>query len=73
MKTGLAWCNFAHAHGLKCHIGRMGTENKARAAFRWGVDSIDSALPLWSENNLKRFLRGFKPALSGQLFGAEVP
>lgn len=73
MKTGLAWCRFAHAHGRKCHIGRMGTENRVRAALRWGVDSIDSSLPLWAEANMRRFLRGFKPALSGDLFGAEVP
>lgn len=59
MKTGEAWTEFAHSRGLPCHIGRMGTEKKVRAAIRWGVDSIDSALPLWAEANLRRFLAGF--------------
>lgn len=72
LKTGKAWVDFAHRYGRKCHIGRMGTEKKVRAALRWGADSIDSALPLWSANNLKRFLRGFKPESNGNLFGAEV-
>lgn len=72
LRTARAWCDFAHENGRSCHIGRMGTEKKVRAAIRWGADSIDSSLPLWSANNLRRFLRGFEPTLSGDLFGAEV-
>lgn len=60
-RTAEDWVRFAHAHGLRCHIGRMGTEKKARAALRWGADSIDSCTPLWSETNLRNFLRGFEP------------
>jgi len=68
LKTARDWTDFAHLNGRKCHIGRMGTEKKVRAALRWGVDSIDSCLPLWSQGNLERFLRGFRP--TGQL---EIP
>lgn len=72
LKTCRAWVAFARSRGLKCHAGRFGTESRVRAAIRWGVDSIDSCLPLWSRENLARFLRGFKPSLNGDLFGAEV-
>jgi hypothetical protein len=68
LKTGRAWTDFAHEHGRKCHIGRMGTEDRVRAALRWGVDSIDSCLPLWSAENLARFLRGFNPELTAEMF-----
>lgn len=60
LRTAPAWIQVAHRLGKRCHIGRMGTEKKVRAALRWGADSIDSCLPLWSEDNLKRFLRGFE-------------
>lgn len=72
LRTAKRWCDFAHELGRKCHIGRMGTTKKVRAALRWGADSIDSSLPLWSAENLESFLRGFKPESNGQLFGAEV-
>lgn len=68
MKTGEAWTHFAHRNGLPCHMGRMGTREKVRAAIRWDVDSIDSALPLWAEANLQRFLSGFTPPTTGDLF-----
>lgn len=71
LKTAPGWVGFAHARGLKLHVGRMGTTNRVRAAIRWGVDSIDSCLPLWSEGNLERFKRGFTPAQSRELFGDE--
>jgi hypothetical protein len=61
LKTARDWIELAHDYGRKCHIGRMGTETKVRAALRWGADSIDSSLPLWSADNLARFLRGFRP------------
>lgn len=60
LKTARDWIDFAHGIGRPCHIGRMGTEKKVRAALRWGADSIDSSLPLWSAGNLQRFLRGFE-------------
>lgn len=59
LRTSPQWVDFAHLHGKRCHIGRMGTEERVRAARRWGADSIDSALPLWSAENLARFLKGF--------------
>lgn len=55
VKTAASWVRFAHAGGRPCHIGRAGTERHAAWARRIGADSIDSALPLWSEANLARF------------------
>lgn len=57
--TGGAWVTTAHALGMPCHIGRVGTPDRVRWARRIGADSIDSCLPLWSEENLQRFLSGF--------------
>jgi len=71
LRTGERWCEFAHLHGMPCHIGRMGTEARVRAAKRWGADSIDSCLPLWSEDNLQRFLAGFRCSQQ-TLWGDEV-
>lgn len=59
--TGEAWVRAAHDLGLACHIGRCGNANRVRWARRIGADSIDSALPLWSEDNLGRFLRALNP------------
>lgn len=61
LKTARDWVDFAHINQRKCHIGRMGTTGRVRAALRWGADSIDSCLPLFSQGNLERFLRGFRP------------
>lgn len=72
LRTFRRWTEFAHEHGRKCHVGRFGTEARVRAAIEAGVDSIDSCLPLWSRENLQRFLRGLNPSLNGELFGAEV-
>lgn len=68
LRTGRQWTEFAHLHARKCHIGRMGTTARVRAARRWGADSIDSSLPLWSRQNLARFLAGFRDAGTGDLF-----
>lgn len=40
--TSKKWVEFAHAHNLKCHIGRCGTLDKMQYAFEIGADSIDS-------------------------------
>lgn len=68
--TSAAWVVFAHAHGKPCHIGRTGTRRKAAWAKRIDVDSIDSCFPLWSTQNLEKFLcavvedhPGFQPEL----------
>lgn len=62
VRTGGAWVALAHALGMKCHIGRVGTEKRVQWAIRIGADSIDSCLPLWGEGNLRRFLAGLSPA-----------
>lgn len=71
MLTAPQWVQFAHLHGKPCHIGRMGTRQKVRAARRWGADSIDSCTPLWSEANLARFVAGFSDPLDDLLGGDE--
>lgn len=68
LKTGAQWVQFAHELGLRCHIGRVGTERRVRWARRIGADSIDSSLPLWSEGNFRRFLKGFENSACGDLF-----
>lgn len=68
LKTGAQWVQLAHELGLRCHIGRVGTERRVRWARRIGADSIDSALPLFSEGNFRRFLRGFEDERNGCLF-----
>jgi hypothetical protein len=69
IRTGAAWVRLAHSQGLPCHIGRVGTEDRAAWARRIGADSIDSSLPLFSEDNLNRFLRGLlEDRPQGELF-----
>lgn len=69
LRTARAWADFAHARGRKLHIGRVGTEKKVRWALRIGADSVDSCLPLWSAENLARFLKGFMPEVNCELPG----
>ena len=68
LKTGAQWVSLAHELGLRCHIGRVGTERRVRWARRIGADSIDSSLPLFSEGNFRRFLNGFSEPLTMELF-----
>lgn len=56
IRTGAQWVALAHRFGRPCHIGRVGTPKRVAWAKRIGADSIDSCLPLWSEENLQRFL-----------------
>lgn len=60
--TGARWVQLAHAHGRRCHVGRVGTPRRAAWALRIGADSIDSCFPLWSRTNLAEFVA----ALRGQ-------
>jgi hypothetical protein len=46
----------AHAHGARCHIGRVGTPRLVAQARRVGADSIDSAYPLWCTEHLDEFV-----------------
>jgi hypothetical protein len=57
LATGARWVRAAHALGLACHVGRVGTMGRIAWARRIGADSIDSCLPLWSAAKLDRFLR----------------
>ena len=56
-KLGTApdWIALAHAHGLRCHIGRIGTLARLELARRLGADSIDSCQPLWNLDRLEAF------------------
>lgn len=60
LETSSTWIDFAHANGLKCHVGRVGTGQRVRMMRKLGADSIDSALPLFSIDNFRRFLSGFR-------------
>jgi hypothetical protein len=42
-KTAKEWVIFAHDHGLKCHIGRVGSENKLDFCHSINADSTDSS------------------------------
>ena len=70
LSTGQSWCRLAHELGLACHVGRVGSARRIRWAQRIGADSIDSALPLWSDSHMRRFLSALRHE-QGDLF-AEV-
>lgn len=72
LSTARQWCEVAHANRKRVHVGRMGSARRVRWARSIGADSIDSALPLWSEENLS----AFQGAMSGHVqcgFPWEVP
>jgi len=54
--TAQLWTSFAHKNDLKCHYGRAGTLKKLDHAIESGVDSLDSAFPLWTAERLDRFV-----------------
>lgn len=56
LETGAEWAAAARAHGKVCHIGRVGSARRVLWAAAAGADSVDSALPLFSEGNLQAFL-----------------
>ncbi|HEY4178392.1 MAG TPA: hypothetical protein VGM90_16210 [Kofleriaceae bacterium] len=56
LATAPTWAALAHAHGLRCHVGRVGTPARVRWARAIGVDSIDSALPVRHAEHLRAFL-----------------
>jgi hypothetical protein len=60
LETGAAWVTLAHARGLLCHVGRVGTAARVQWALRIGADSIDSSLPLWSSAKLGIFLEALR-------------
>lgn len=57
LRTMASWARVAHQQGRACHVGRVGSAKRLRAARIDGADSVDSALPLFGECNLAPFLR----------------
>ena len=55
--TAAEWCKWAHAHGLKFHYGRAGTQSKVAQAQYIGADSLDSAFPMWTKQRFNDFTR----------------
>lgn len=60
MESGFWWVSLAHALGKPCHIGRISGRKRTRLVKSWGADSIDSCVPLWSEDNLNAVLYGLQ-------------
>lgn len=64
--TGPAWALLAAQWDKQLHIGRVGTMKRAKWARTIEENvpglrlSIDSTIPLWSEDNMQRFLRGLQ-------------
>jgi len=56
LETSAAWVAFAHARGLRAHIGRCGPPDRVRWARDIGADSIDSCLPLRARKHLDAFV-----------------
>jgi hypothetical protein len=55
LRTAPAWIELAHARGLRCHLGRIGTVERLELARALGADSVDSCQPLWCLDRLKAF------------------
>lgn len=58
LTSGYWWVQVAHGMGKPCHIGRISGREHTRLAKSWGADSIDSCVPLWSEENRQAVVRG---------------
>ena len=56
LETGPAWVRFAHARGMRCHLGRCGPPDRVRWARAVGFDSIDSSFPLWNKARMAAFV-----------------
>lgn len=54
LKTGESWVKFAHARGMKCHIGRAGTIEKLVWARRIEADSVDTMS--WARNETYHYI-----------------
>lgn len=55
LATSPMWVALAHARGLRCHIGRIGTLARLALAQAMGADSVDSCQPLWEHDRLVAF------------------
>jgi hypothetical protein len=63
LKTGHEWTQAARSFGggdILVHIGRVGSARRIAWAQWCGAHSIDSSLPLWSEEKLASFLEALK-------------
>jgi hypothetical protein len=67
LETSASWVRFAHANGLRCHIGRVGPAARVRWARQINADSIDSCLPLRHRRHLANFLTALdaEPSVAG--------
>lgn len=76
-RTSKMWAEFAHKHGKRCHIGRIGTINKLLWAKNVvGADSVDSSNFVrhpknWNEL-MNCFNSGFSPNHSLEQFAVEL-
>lgn len=61
IETAPAWADYAHAAGLRCHVGRVGTPERVRWAKPF-ADSIDSCLPLRCDAHLEAFINALQEA-----------
>lgn len=59
-KSAPSWARAARALGKRCHYARCGGTRRVCHAVALGVDSIDSCLPMWSKENLRRFSDALK-------------
>lgn len=66
MSTIPMWVDIAHLHGLKCHVGRIGTFEGYSLCNNWGVDSVDGTNP--SRNCDERPLKKFKEQQSLSIY-----
>ena len=66
--TAAMWSSLAHSLGLKFHYARAGSIKKIKHAFSVKADSIDSSLPLWSEEKFSRFIKALHPTAELPLF-----
>lgn len=66
-ETAPRWREYAHARGLRLHVGRVGTPSLVARARAIGADSIDSCFPLWTSDRLDEFFAAL--ASQQSLFG----
>lgn len=73
LDTAHQWTILAHRLGRRCHVGRVGSKRRAQWAREIDADSIDSCTPLFSADNLRRWLSGLKEPYQPGLFGPITP
>lgn len=58
LASGFWWVSLAHGAQKPCHVGRISGRRDVRLVKSWGTDSIDSCVPLWSQENLQAVVKG---------------